>query len=213
MRVWVKICGLGNPGALQAAVRCGADAVGVVFAPGRRRLDPDSARRLLEEAPPGLERVGVFVDEPLERAREVADHAGLDTVQLHGREGPDYCRLLRQYYRVIKTIPIGEDGPLLDPACYDVDALLLDTAGRDRAGGTGHSFCWRLVRDLHFPSPLVLAGGLEAGNVARGLDLLRPRGVDVSSGVERAGIKDPHLIEQFVQAVRRWERESANHAG
>ncbi len=212
MSVWVKICGLKDARSLQTVAQCGADAVGVVFAPGSRRLTPEQARLLLREAPRGLEKVGVFVDEPRERVLEVADQVGLDTVQLHGRESPDYCRRLQSQYRVIKSIPVGPGGPLLDPDPYRVDALLLDTAVPGRSGGSGQSFSWRLVRDRNWPAPLVLAGGLDAGNVVSGLEMLQLRGVDTSSGVESHGVKDPQRIKEFVQTIRRWEHAHAGTA-
>lgn len=202
--VRVKICGLTNLEDALLAVEAGADALGFVFAPSPRRITPQEARRICLELPPFVVRVGVFVDAPLEEVRAVADFCGLDAVQLHGNEPPEYCREVGR--RVIKAVRVKD---YLDPDSlnhYPVQAFLLDAYVPGQAGGTGKSFNWELVAGLEFPRPFILAGGLTPFNVARAVALVRPYGVDVSSGVERdgqPGRKDPQKVKLFITEARK----------
>jgi len=187
--------------------------VGVVLAPSRRQLSFAAAREVLAAVPPFVCRVGVLVDASLETAAELARELALDAIQLHGQESPEYCRALRKLAgrHVIKAVRV--EGPL-DPevvAAYaeaGVGAILADTKVPGVAGGTGRVFDWSWVSRPAYPLPLILAGGLGPENVTQALEAVRPYGVDVSSGVEKEGVKDPDRIWAFVAAVRAWE--SAN---
>ena len=209
-RVRVKICGLGSAEAARVAAEAGADAVGVVLARSRRQLAPEEARSVLAAVPPFVTRAGVLVNEPLERAAELARYLELDVIQLHGDESPDYCRALREMSgrRVIKAVrvagPLGS-APVEAYASAGVDAILADTAVPGVAGGSGQTFDWSWVRPDEYVLPVILAGGLNADNVRRALSAVRPYGVDVSSGVETGGVKDPEKIRAFIAAVRAWE--------
>lgn len=202
--VRVKICGITNLEDALLAVEAGADALGFVFAPSPRRVTPQEAGRICRELPPFVVRVGVFVDAPLEEVRAVAESCGLDAVQLHGSEPPEYCRKVGR--RVIKALRVRESLDTASLAAYPVQAFLLDSYDAARPGGTGRSFDWGLVRDLRFPRPFILAGGLTPANVARAVALLRPYGVDVSSGVEREGQpgkKDPQKVKLFIAEAKK----------
>ena len=198
--VRIKICGLQDTPTALAAAKAGADAIGLVFVPGRRRVTPEQARDICQSLPPLISRVGVFVDTPVEEVRQIASFCGLDIIQLHGQESPDYCRQLG--LRCIKAMP-AQDRPSLERAnAYPVSALLVDTFLPGTRGGSGQTFNWQLLEGISFKSPLILAGGLNPGNIGRAVALVRPYGVDVSSGVEVKGKKDAILIKAFIQRVR-----------
>ena len=199
----VKICGIQDETAAMAAAEAGADAVGLIFAPGRRQVDLARARRIGAALPPFVTKVGVVVNEPLDRVRALIDGVRLDAVQLHGDEDAAYCRAVRDLgVTVIKAVWVA--GPL------DVDrlrslpvaALLLDTYRPSMRGGSGETFDWSLAAPLAAAMRVILSGGLSPENVAAGVAAVRPYGVDVSSGVEIDGRKDPSKMRAFVAAAR-----------
>ena len=204
-RLLVKVCGITGEEALEAAVEAGADAVGFVLAPSRRRLSLDRAARLCRRVPAGVLRVGVFVDEDPAAVRRAVDECGLDLVQLHGNESPDYCASLGVPHIKAFRPASGEDVDAM--SLYRPDYYLVDARHPRLLGGTGTRADWVLARRAaaRFP-PLILAGGLDPLNVAAALESVRPAGVDVSSGVETGGAKDPAKIAAFVRAAREWER-------
>jgi len=202
MSVTVKICGLTNPGDARAAVEAGADYLGFVFHPASPRyvgLTAGSWIRLVEGSP----TVGVFRDQDPDLVGQVREEAGLDLVQLHGRETPELCAELGGRGRVIKAIPVNEtvDWGLVT-AFGQAAHVLFDTASPG-GGGTGRAFDWRLLAGA--PSGVVfwVAGGLTPDNVALAVRTAQPAGVDVASGVEAAvGRKDAGKMRAFVAAVR-----------
>jgi len=198
----VKICGIRTVEAARAAAEAGADAVGFVFwSKSRRFIRPDEAARISRVLPPFVVRVGVFVDERPEVMEEIAQTVGLDAVQLHGDEPPEVWGVLRR--RVIKAIRVRDPSSLAQAAQYTVSAILLDTYVPDTYGGTGKPFDWSLAREVRgWGRPVILSGGLTPENVREAIEQVRPYGVDVSSGVETEGEKDPQKIRAFVQAVR-----------
>ncbi|RKO66844.1 phosphoribosylanthranilate isomerase [Desulfofundulus salinus] len=201
--VRVKICGITDISSALAAAEAGADALGFVFAPSPRRITPSQACRICRELPPFITRVGVFVDAPLEEVRAVAEYCGLDAIQLHGSESPDYCRALGR--RVIKAFRVGDEIDPVELSRYPADAILLDTFVAGQKGGTGQPFDWQLAAGLKLSRPLILAGGLTPENVGRAVAIVQPYGVDVSSGVEKdgqPGKKDPDKIRRFIAAAK-----------
>ncbi len=211
MRVRVKVCGIQSLAAAEAAVVAGADMLGFVFAPGRRRIGVDQARSITAALPPSVTRVGVFVDAPPGVVRSVAESCGLDAVQLHGSESPAACEAVG--LPVIKAVRVRDASSLERLRAYRVAAYLVDAYHPAAPGGTGTPFDWRLVAPGAWerPGPLFLAGGLTPATVGRALTAVRPDGVDVSSGVETAGVKDPTKLREFVAAVRRWEAGADGH--
>jgi indole-3-glycerol phosphate synthase / phosphoribosylanthranilate isomerase len=209
-RVAVKICGITSVEDGLVAAQAGADAVGFVFWSGSpRRVDVAAARRIARALPPFVLRVGVFVDAPRAEMARAVEEVGLDLLQLHGREPPESLADLPR--RAIKAVGVGEDFAPEDALRYEGRAagILLDTRGDGgRPGGTGQTFDWTRVRAVREKASfLMLAGGLNPGNVHLALTAVRPDGVDVSSGVEAApGRKDPEKVRAFVAAVREAER-------
>ncbi|HOV80871.1 MAG TPA: phosphoribosylanthranilate isomerase [Bacillota bacterium] len=198
--VKVKICGIRDVPAALAAAEAGADALGFVFAPGPRQVSRETARAICSELPPFVARVGVFVDAPAALAEETADYCGLDVLQLHGNEPPEYCRGLK--YRVVKAFRIKNAASLEMVKKYRCAAVLLDTYVSGLAGGTGCSFDWTIAGELASARPVILAGGLNPENVGRAIEVVRPYAVDVSGGVETNGKKDIEKIRMFIRRVR-----------
>lgn len=205
--VRVKICGITTPEAARAAAEAGADAIGLVFAPSRRRVSVEQAKAIVAALPPFVSRVGVFVDEAPERIAAIVEACGLDAIQLHGEEPPEACRWWFPW-KVIKAIRVRGLESLEGLARYQVDAFLLDSFVPGELGGTGRTFDWEIAKAAASRFRIILAGGLTPENVGDALDLVRPYGVDVSSGVETGGVKDPGKIRAFVARVREWERRS-----
>jgi phosphoribosylanthranilate isomerase len=202
IRTRIKICGLTRESDVQAAIEAGADAIGLVFyerSPRHVRLD--QAMALARLLPPFVTPVGLFVNAPPQAIAEAVAAIPNLLLQFHGDETPAQCRQPgRPFIRAARIQP-GFD--LLDFAHQfsDAQAILLD-AFVDGYGGGGKAFDWSLI-PKNVRSPVVLSGGLHAGNVIDGVLQVRPWAVDVSSGVEAAkGLKDPDLIRQFCAAVR-----------
>ncbi len=201
--VKIKICGITNLEDALLAAGLGADALGFIFYPkSPRKVAPETAREIIAQLPPFVTSIGVFVDEAAAAVQELAARVGLDWVQLHGRESPDYCRSLGR--RVLKGWRIRDESSLaeLEPYRGAVQAFLLDTYRKGRVGGTGESFDWRLAREAKKYGWIILAGGLTPENVAQAIEVARPDAVDVASGVEAApGRKDPAKLRAFFKAV------------
>jgi phosphoribosylanthranilate isomerase len=202
--VRIKICGITNPEDARLASELGADALGFIFHPASpRRVAPEAAREIIRQLPPFVLSVGVFVDEEAAVVRDLAARVGLDWVQLHGREMPEYCRSLG--LRVLKGLRIEAESSLGALAEYRdaVQAFLLDTYKAGQAGGTGETFDWQLARRAQAFGAIVLAGGLTPANVAQAIEVARPQAVDVASGVEAApGKKDPEKLRAFFEKVK-----------
>lgn len=202
--VRIKICGITNLEDALLASELGADALGFIFYPkSPRKVAPETAREIIRQLPPFVMSVGVFVDEDAARVRELAAGVGLDWLQLHGRESPDYCRSLDR--RVIKGFRIKDAESLTALAAYrnTVQAFLLDTYQKGRRGGTGEIFDWHLAREARRYGPIILAGGLAPDNVALAIKTAQPQAVDVASGVEAGpGKKDAGKLRKFFDAIR-----------
>ena len=200
--MWIKICGITRLQDAVSAARFGADAVGFVFADSPRRVTPKQARKITKAMPAGPERVGVFVNRPLDEIEEIIDYCDLDLVQLHGHEDPAYCSMLGG--RVIKALRVTGNTDLVEVYKYYCRAVLLDGYENTSCGAAGNGFDWRMVGVIDAGRPIIVAGGLTHENVGKAITTARPFGVDVSSGVETApGIKDPVLIYRFIEKARK----------
>jgi phosphoribosylanthranilate isomerase len=147
-------------------------------------------------------KVGVFVNEELRRVRRIAEDCGLDAVQLHGQEPPEYCRQIPLW--VIKAIGVKDVASLKEVERYSSTLILLDAPGTDRAGGSGKTFRWEIALEVRKKRNFILSGGLDPMNVYGAVQKLRPSGVDVCSGVEKIpGKKDRIKMIEFVREVRR----------
>lgn len=204
-RTRIKICGITRSEDLAAAVNAGADAVGFVFYPPSPRFVPAGQAALLaRQVPPFVTRVGLFVNAEPTTVRGILEQVPLDLLQFHGDEDARYCEQFgRPYLKAARVRPNSTRGDLLEfaHAFPTAQGLLLD-AWVKAYGGAGQSFDWSLIPD-NLPLPMVLSGGLHAGNVGEAVVKTRPWAVDVSSGVELSkGIKDAEKVAAFIAAVR-----------
>ena len=208
-RTRIKVCGITRLEDAQFAVASGVDALGFIFAEkSKRKVDPDQARRIIRDLPPFVAAVGVFVDAEAERVCELVKYCGLSVVQLHGREGVEFCAGM--VVPVVKAFAIRPESSDREFAPYApvVAGFLFDTWHEKLAGGTGASFDWSLLSGFIIPRPLILAGGLSPANVGAAVRQVRPFAVDVNSGVEVSpGVKDQALISAVVREVRRTDLE------
>jgi phosphoribosylanthranilate isomerase len=206
MPVSVKICGITNIEDAHAAVDAGAHALGFVFhRKSPRCVEPEAAKRVIAALPPFVLAVGVFVNEDAKRVRDIMDACGLSMAQLHGDETAAYCESLGR--PVLRALRLRGPADLLAMAEYRgravVRGFLVDAYSDSAYGGTGHVADWTLAAEAAKAVPVVLAGGLTAGNVADAIRRVRPYGVDVSSGVEREpGKKDHAKVAAFIEAAR-----------
>lgn len=210
----VKICGLRQPEHAVAAAAAGADLLGFVFAPTRRRVTPEQARCCIDaaRAAVGSRRVlavGVFVDATVAEMNAVAEIAGLDLLQLHGYEPPAALGSLNRPALKAVSPPIGSDGAAVSRVLDDFGgaptrpiAFLIDGHSPTASGGAGARADWALAQRLAVRYPVLLAGGLDADNVGAAIAMVHPIGVDVSSGVETEGVKDLSRIVAFVAAAK-----------
>jgi phosphoribosylanthranilate isomerase len=203
MNTHIKICGITRREDALEAERLGAFAVGFVFYPGSRRfIDPFQAGYISRSLSPSIERVGVFVDEAPEVIRETVRKANLTVVQLHGGEDPFSLRAL-EGIRIIKAFRVDRYFDSIILSVYPADYFLLDTFVDGAQGGTGKTFDWTASLPCREQGKIILAGGLNEGNVQNALSIVRPWGVDVSSGVEVSpGIKDHEKMRAFFRAVK-----------
>jgi phosphoribosylanthranilate isomerase len=201
--VRVKICGISTVDAALAAAEAGANAIGLIFAPGRRQVTIPQAREIVAALPPFVSTVGVFVDEERPQIEEVVGACRLDFVQLHGNESPEFCA--KMPVPVVKAIRVGDSSSLEQIRHYHVAAVLLEAAVPGIAGGSGRTFDWELATPVASTVRIILSGGLTPENVPRAISQVRPFAVDVSSGVETDGRKDPDKVRAFIGRVREWE--------
>ncbi|MGW8270624.1 MAG: phosphoribosylanthranilate isomerase [Burkholderiales bacterium] len=198
----VKICGITRLEDAAVAARAGADAIGLVFyPPSPRCLSPDQARRLRRALPPFVTAVALFVNPTREAVERVLTEVHPDVLQFHGEEDPAFCAQFGVPY--IKACRVKEGTDLLEYFTPYADAQgWLADAYVEAYGGVGARFDWSLVPALR-DRPLILSGGLSVANVGEALRVVKPWGVDVSSGVEVAkGIKDAAMIEAFIAEVK-----------
>ena len=195
-RAIFKICGITNQPDADAAIAAGATAIGFNFYPKSPRfIAPESAARI---ATPGVRRVGVFVDEPAPRIAEIARLASLDVAQLHGDETPAQYPAALAVWKAARVSPDFDFSQLDDcPA----EALLLDGPAADLYGGAGRTFDWALARGARHR--IIVAGGLDASNVALAISLAQPWGVDSCSRIECSpGKKDHMKMNDFLHAAK-----------
>ena len=202
--VKVKICGLTNLADARAAADAGADFLGFVFAPSPRRVDPEAARGFWPELPRGVPTVAVFRDQTLEEVERVLRLVRPDFLQFHGCERPGFCRVFER--PVIRALPARVPADLaLAEAFVDVAELFLVDLPKGDAGTLPADVARAAV---NLPKPVLLAGGLNPGNVRAIVERFRPFGVDVASGVESApGVKDHALVREFIDNARAGCRE------
>ncbi|MFC2002322.1 phosphoribosylanthranilate isomerase [Chloroflexota bacterium] len=210
----VKICGIKEEAHALAATEAGADFIGLVFAPSQRRVTPAQAEKIaaaVKHSGSATELVGVFVNMPASEVNQIADFCHLDRVQLSGDEPWEYCMdITRPIIKAIRVSKQAQSSGIYSALTAGTKALsnkkhvyLLDSHIKGRYGGTGKVFNWRLARQAAEEFPLIIAGGLTPENVAQVIKMVKPWGVDTSSGVEVGRIKHTARIRAFIKAVRR----------
>ena len=218
---WIKICGTTNLEDALTAVDAGADALGFVFYDkSPRKLDLESAREIVEKLPLNIEKVGVFVDEPVAKILRTVARAGLTAAQLHGVNSrkPEFIRALTtgRDLKVFLVLPATEISSGLDwPENREtgISAVFFDSGTPQLPGGTGRTFDWKAaasgIQSIGERLKVVVGGGLNSTNVADAIRILKPWGADVASGVEASpGKKDPEKVRAFIDAVRKIEKKS-----
>jgi phosphoribosylanthranilate isomerase len=216
---WVKICGITNLEDALIAVEAGADALGFVFyEKSPRNITPETAGTILKQLPSNVEKIGLFVNRFEDAICAVADEAGLSAIQMHGHnEDPHVADLIatrRPHLKIVAAISMRQPRPESWAMMWSPDivhAFLLDSGDSSKLGGTGERFDWQMTRPsvgvIASLGRVIVAGGLTSLNVAEAIHILKPWGVDVSSGVEsKPGKKDPEKVRAFVAAVRQAER-------
>ena len=216
--MYVKICGLSTPEAIEAALQAGASWIGFVFFPkSPRHIEYGKAKELVGSVRGKASIVALTVNASDDELEAIDQSINPDIWQLHGSEPPERLLEIKERYGrpVMKALAIRDEEDVARIAAYEEasDILLLDAKPprdmkTDLPGGNGIAFDWQLIKDLKLKKPLVLAGGLDPDNVSEAIRLTRPQGVDVSSGVENApGIKDRQKIIDFVFAAKKAAQE------
>jgi len=195
----IKLCGMMSLNDIETANACRPDYIGFIFAKkSRRYVSPELAGQMKELLSKDIKAVGVFVNAPAEETARLYEAGIIDVIQLHGSEDEAYIRELRSLCDapLIKAFRIDQEEDVATAMACSADLVLLDSGN----GGTGTSFDWELIGKAK--RPYILAGGLSPDNVKAAVDSLKPYGVDVSSGIETDGKKDPLKMRNFVNIVR-----------
>ena len=195
----MKVCGTTNEEDALLAVAMGADAVGFIFAPSPRQVAPTVAADIVKRLPPEILTIGVFRNEAAPRVVEIVNTTGLRGAQLHGRETAEEARWVRERVPFLIQAFAAGDPALADAAAYGADAIMIDAP----SPGSGQVFDWRLAEGAPDSERLILAGGLNAANVADAIARVHPWGVDVATGVERRpGRKEAEKLRAFIAAAK-----------
>lgn len=199
----IKICGLTRKEDIEAVNEARPDYIGFVFAESKRRIDETRAIELKALLDPSVKAVGVFVNEKISNIIRLCDLDVIDLIQLHGDEDAGYMEELRKHTskKVIKAFRIRSREDVANAAAFPSDYVLLDAYQEGKYGGIGRPFDWSVISGIE--RPYFLAGGISGSNVAEAVTQFRPYCVDVSSGVETGGYKDPVKIKSIVEKVRR----------
>ncbi|MCX8130169.1 MAG: phosphoribosylanthranilate isomerase [Clostridia bacterium] len=214
--VRVKICGLKRQEDILYVNKYKPDYVGFVFAESKRRLGIEAVKNLAGLLDGGIKKAGIFVDESMENVVHTVAECSLDIVQIHGNEPPEYiyglkeklknCRLISrpEDIQVWKAIRVKDLESVGQMKYYDADAFVLDAFAEKAYGGIGKTFDWKLAIKAKSYGRIILAGGLNPGNIKEAMNMVEPFGVDVSSGVETEGYKDEEKIRDFIDVVKEW---------
>jgi phosphoribosylanthranilate isomerase len=199
----LKFCGFRLKADIEKALKCELDYIGIIFADSKRKVIKEAAKEMIKGLDFGsVKLVGVFMDQELVEVSETADYVGLDIIQLHGRESFEYVMELKSRFKgeVWKAIP-GSEEYLIDFNKIPADLVLIDST---KGGGSGEVADWGLIakHQANFNKPYFLAGGLKVANIEAALQLLRPIGIDISSGIEVNGYKNFELMKEISRMVK-----------
>ncbi|OPJ64884.1 phosphoribosylanthranilate isomerase [Clostridium oryzae] len=204
----VKMCGMRRPEDIDIVNELKPDYIGFILSKSKRQVSVDTAHQLAALADSSIKKVGIFVNRSIDYAAEAALQIPLDIIQLHGDETQTYVNLLRGKLLehnlsvdIWKAIGIRDKDDIEKIYEYDVDGILLDSKVEVGFGGTGKTFDWRLVKKIEKEKKIILAGGLNKDNVRKAIEVVEPYAVDVSSGIEKDGIKDRELCGNFMKEV------------
>lgn len=199
----VKICGITNKEDAVCAVQCGAVALGFIFyPPSPRYIKPDDAKKIIMTLPEKIISIGVFVNETSERIKKIMEYCGLDMIQLHGDESPEFCREF-PLSSTIKAVELKKETDINRTFNYDVAAILVDSRHAGLYGGTGKKANWELAERIKEKKLLILSGGLNETNIAAALKNIAPNALDINSGVEASpGRKDHKKLYQIFKIIR-----------
>ena len=206
--VFVKICGITNEADALTAIDAGADALGFnMVRRSARYIDIEKEAAWIDNLPKEICKVAVIADPNWEDACRIGQLRFIDALQLHGNESPEFCRRLADAgIPFAKAVPVTGSKSLAGQPDYFTDTMILDSSARGTFGGTGKPFPWKFAPEFvrHHPRiSVILAGGLNPENVAEAVRVVRPRGVDVTTGVEALpGRKDANLVKAFIEAAR-----------
>jgi len=201
--VEIKICGITNISDARSVADCGADALGFIFyLQSQRYVKPVKAKEIIQKLPCEIGKVGVFVNQEVEEVKEILQFCGLDLIQLHGDEPPEYCAQF-PVSSLIKAVSCPTEEEVLELRSYPVAAILMDARDEEHYGGTGKIPDWKLAIRLKEMHPLILAGGLNKENIRQAVETVGPQAVDINSGAEISpGKKDPRKVKEIIRMVR-----------
>lgn len=199
--VEVKVCGMMREEDIFYANELQPDYVGFIFAPSRRQITVEKAMTLVEKLDKKIKKVGVFVNPSMKEVAGIAKACGLDVLQFHGDEKPQEINF--PLYEVWKSFRIKDSKSIEKLEDYSVEGYLLDTYVKGMQGGTGKAFNWDIVSEVAGRKPIILAGGLTPENLQKAIMKVRPKVVDVSSGIETNGYKDFNKMKIFIEKARR----------
>ncbi|WP_342388629.1 phosphoribosylanthranilate isomerase [Salinicoccus bachuensis] len=196
----IKICGIQSVEAARWAVEAGVDMIGLMFADSRRKIDVQQAREIVRAVGGDIESTGVFVNAPIDEVKRIYETVGLDYVQLHGDEPRTYVEALD--IPTIKAFSIRQTD-IREMFRYSADYILVDSPPGKYRGGTGHTFDWSALDHPDVDqSRLILAGGINSGNIRQAYEAVSPAYVDISSGVETDGVKDRKKIFELTEQMK-----------
>lgn len=200
----IKICGITNQEDALFAAACGVDALGFIFyPPSPRYIDPVRAREIIDALPDEVVKVGVFVNQSAPAVRQIFDFCGLDLIQLHGDETPEYCRKFPRT-RLIKAVFLQNEADCSKLEQYPTHAILVDSRAPGKYGGTGTMVDWALAARVRKSYPLILSGGLKEENITAALVAVSPAAVDINSGVESVPRrKDSEKVRRIIELIQR----------
>ena len=193
----VKICGITSVEDAELAVEFGASAIGMIFYPSSSRgVSMRTAKMISNTSQEKVKKIGVFVDEDVDKVNNTIEELHLDMVQLHGDETPEYCDKMTLPVIKVFRVSNGFDSNVLKD--YHVSAFLFDTYQKGKPGGTGDVFNWELILKINTDTPIILSGGLNVDNILKGIETVNPSAVDVNSGVEsEPGVKDKEKVKNI----------------
>lgn len=207
----IKICGLRRIGDIKAANAFLPDYIGFVFAKSKRQVTPEQAAALREHLSPQVKAVGVFVNLETESLADIALKCRLAAVQLHGDEDTEYIKALRRLLpedvEIWKAVRVQSAGDITKANEFEVDKLVFDACSKGAYGGTGRVFDWSLLQ-AEIQKPYFVAGGISMENVKEVIARLNPYGVDLSSGVETDGYKDPVKMTEIIRIIHKDGRKT-----